>query len=127
MKALAQLGTGAHIAIAIVFTAMFSGRAAYTTLYPSAPISVWEQEDIVLSPVCVGRGRYVPGHCRGAGDFRRNSAGSEKRMAAKFQIEPLPGLSRRATQHGTPSSRPFSRQPAAITAAATRRHAGVSI
>lgn len=61
MKALAQLGTGAHIAIAIVFTAMFSGRAAYTTLYPSAPISVWEQEDMFYHPYASVAGAMFPG------------------------------------------------------------------
>jgi hypothetical protein len=61
MKALAQLGMAAHIAIAILVTAILSGQAAYRTLYPGGPISAQQYADLTYHPYASLVGAMTPG------------------------------------------------------------------
>jgi len=69
MKALAQLRIGAHIAIAVAIAAGTSGRAVFSTLYPSAPISAQEHVDMTQHPYASLAGAMLPGVVAGLLSF----------------------------------------------------------
>lgn len=61
MKAIAQLGMVAHIAIAIMVTVILSGQAAYRTFYPDGPISAQQYADMTYHPYASLAGAVLPG------------------------------------------------------------------
>jgi hypothetical protein len=61
MNALAGLGHGARILLALLFLLLATGWAVYRTLYPSAPIDQQQYADITQHPYASAIGAAVPG------------------------------------------------------------------
>jgi hypothetical protein len=61
MRALAELGRGARILLALLLFLVICGQTIYRTLYPSAPIDPQQYADITQHPYASALGAAFPG------------------------------------------------------------------